>query len=99
MKTRILLIYTGGTIGMAKDYTSDSLKPFDFENLIKHIPELSLIDSGISFTGFETPIDSSDMNPSHWVLLAEMIENKDRKSTRLNSSHVKISYAVFCLKK
>lgn len=75
MKTRILLIYTGGTIGMAKDYTSDSLKPFDFENLIKHIPELSLIDSGISFTGFETPIDSSDMNPSHWVLLAEMIKN------------------------
>src|SRR5690606_40270054 len=29
----------------------------------------------------------------------QLIEAKDRKSTRLNSSHVKISYAVFCLKK
>lgn len=74
MRTKILLIYTGGTIGMAKDYNSQSLKPFDFENLIKHIPELSLIDSDISFTGFEKPIDSSDMNPGHWVQLAEIIE-------------------------
>src|SRR5690606_42060140 len=28
-----------------------------------------------------------------------VVEDADRKSTRLNSSHVKISYAVFCLKK
>src|SRR5690606_40568336 len=31
--------------------------------------------------------------------LDQATANKDRKSTRLNSSHVKISYAVFCLKK
>src|SRR5690606_17034313 len=73
MATKILLIYTGGTIGMAKDYASNSLKPFDFENLIKHIPELNLIDSEISFTGFDKPIDSSDMNPNHWIQLAEII--------------------------
>src|SRR5436309_4210860 len=36
----------------------------------------------------------------HFGLLAESLTlPKDRKSTRLNSSHVKISYAVFCLKK
>lgn len=74
MATKILLIYTGGTIGMAKDYSNQSLKPFDFENLIKHIPELSLIDSEIDYTGFNKPIDSSDMHPAHWVELATIIE-------------------------
>jgi L-asparaginase len=74
MSTRILLIYTGGTIGMAKDYESQSLKPFDFENLLNHIPELSLIDSQISFKSFEKPIDSSDMHPRHWIELAKIIE-------------------------
>lgn len=79
MATKILLIYTGGTIGMAKDYSNQSLKPFDFENLIKHIPELSLIDSEISYTGFEQPIDSSDMNPNHWIELASIIEENYSK--------------------
>lgn len=74
MKTKILMIYTGGTIGMAKDYDTDSLKPFDFENLLKYIPELSLIDSNIEFAGFQKPIDSSDMNPKHWKELATMIK-------------------------
>lgn len=73
MANKILLIYTGGTIGMAKDYATQSLKPFDFENLINNIPELQLIESDISFTGFEQPIDSSDMNPEHWIKLAEII--------------------------
>src|SRR5260221_5410757 len=31
--------------------------------------------------------------------LAEIVKGRDRKSTRLNSSHTVISYAVFCLKK
>src|SRR3712207_8566213 len=31
--------------------------------------------------------------------LSELVERLDRKSTRLNSSHANISYAVFCLKK
>ena len=79
MKTKILLIYTGGTIGMEKDYETASLKPFDFENLLKHIPELSLIDSDIDFTGFKKPIDSSDMNPEHWKELARMIEENYNK--------------------
>jgi len=75
MATNILLIYTGGTIGMAKDYETQSLKPFDFENLLKYIPELSLLDSKISFTGFSKPIDSSDIHPAHWIDLAQIIED------------------------
>src|SRR5699024_11240140 len=34
-----------------------------------------------------------------YVTIEEMSQTEDRKSTRLNSSHVSISYAVFCLKK
>src|SRR5690606_41809511 len=39
------------------------------------------------------------MSPSHYETLLPYAVALDRKSTRLNSSHVKISYAVFCLKK
>lgn len=73
-KTRILLIYTGGTIGMARDYDTQTLKPLDFDNLLGHIPELKLIDSVIEYTSFETPIDSSDVGPEHWIRLAEIIK-------------------------
>jgi len=75
MQTKILLIYTGGTIGMAKDYGDQSLKPFNFDNLIKQIPELSLIDCKIEYQSFETPIDSSDMKPEYWIEIANIIEN------------------------
>lgn len=74
-KTKILLIYTGGTIGMIKDYKTQSLKPFDFENLIRHVPELGQIDSEITYKSFFKPIDSSDMNPEHWVAMAETIRD------------------------
>src|SRR5207302_9023855 len=36
---------------------------------------------------------------ARYALFGCVLANRDRKSTRLNSSHVKISYAVFCLKK
>lgn len=74
MKTRILLIYTGGTIGMARDYEAQSLKPLDFDNLLGHIPELKLIDSDIEYTSFSEPIDSSNMGPEHWIRLAQIIK-------------------------
>ena len=72
----ILLIYTGGTIGMVKDYKSNALKPFDFENIKVKIPELKLLDCKIETTAFESPIDSSDMSPNYWVMIAEIIENR-----------------------
>ena len=72
----ILLIYTGGTIGMVKDYKSNALKPFDFENIKVKIPELKLLDCRIETTAFPKPIDSSDMSPENWVKIAEIIENR-----------------------
>ncbi len=68
------MIYTGGTIGMFKDLKTGSLVPFDFSQLIKNIPELQLIDKKIDTISFEQPIDSSNIRPHHWVLLADMIE-------------------------
>lgn len=74
-KTNILLIYTGGTIGMIKDYTTGSLKPFNFKKLLKSIPELKLIDCRIDTISFENPIDSSNINTSHWIEIASIIES------------------------
>lgn len=73
-KPNILLIYTGGTIGMIKDPKSGVLKAFDFNNLLKKIPELKLLDCHIETISFNEPIDSSNMNPDYWVQMAEMIE-------------------------
>src|SRR6056297_1806997 len=72
-KTKILLIYTGGTIGMVKDYDSGVLKAFDFNELLKSIPELHQLECAIETITFEKPIDSSDMNPRHWVKIASII--------------------------
>lgn len=71
----ILLIYTGGTIGMIKDADTGALKAFDFNNLLNHIPELKLLDCDINTVSFEDPIDSSNMNPEYWVQMAELIED------------------------
>ena len=73
-KPNILLIYTGGTIGMIKNPNTGGLRAFDFNNLLKHIPELKLLSCQISTVSFETPIDSSNMNPTYWVQMAEIIE-------------------------
>jgi L-asparaginase len=74
MKPQILLIYTGGTIGMIKDPITATLQAFDFASLLEKIPELNLLDCDIHTVSFETPIDSSNINPSHWIGIATIIE-------------------------
>ena len=79
MKNRqpdILLIYTGGTIGMVKDYKTNALKAFNFGQIKDKIPELKLLDCNIDTVSFENPIDSSDMCPEYWVKIAEIIESR-----------------------
>ncbi|MBO6630321.1 MAG: asparaginase [Psychroserpens sp.] len=70
----ILLIYTGGTIGMIKDPETSVLKAFDFNTLLERIPELQLLDCNIETISFDQPIDSSNMNPTYWIQIAELIE-------------------------
>ncbi|WP_420571689.1 asparaginase [Kordia sp.] len=71
---KILLIYTGGTIGMIKDFETGALRAFNFDKLLERIPELSHLDCDIETVAFEEPIDSSDMNPSYWIRIATIIE-------------------------
>lgn len=70
----ILIIYTGGTIGMIKDYKTNVLKAFDFDNLKKNIPELNLINCKIDTISFDEPLDSSNIHPDDWVKIATIIE-------------------------
>ncbi|MFN3916977.1 MAG: asparaginase [Flavobacteriales bacterium] len=72
-KSKVLLVYTGGTIGMIQNEESGYYKPFDFDNLLEQIPELKKIDVEISAISFDKPIDSSDMNPEIWEKLADII--------------------------
>lgn len=73
MKRKVLLIYTGGTIGMEKDYETGSLRAFDFGNIFKKLPEMKLIECEISVHPFEKPLDSSDMGPEEWKIIANYI--------------------------
>lgn len=78
-KPKILLIYTGGTIGMVKDFETGALKAFDFNELLSRIPELHLLDCQIETISFEVPIDSSNMNISNWQKMANIIEDNYSK--------------------
>ena len=78
-KSKILLIYTGGTIGMMQDVKTGSLKPFDFKSLSNQVPELTKFDVELSSISFEKPIDSSNMHKDVWVKLANIIKEKYNK--------------------
>ncbi|ARV09952.1 L-asparaginase 1 [Winogradskyella sp. PC-19] len=78
-KPNILLIYTGGTIGMIKNPDTGALKAFDFSNLLKRIPELRLLDCDIETVSFEEPIDSSNMNTKYWCDIADIIKDNYSK--------------------
>lgn len=73
-KPNILLIYTGGTIGMMKDFATGALKAFNFKKLLQKIPELQQLDCQIQTISFTEPIDSSNMSPKLWVKIATIIE-------------------------
>ncbi|WP_423148582.1 asparaginase [Rubrolithibacter danxiaensis] len=74
--TRILIIYTGGTIGMMNDLSSGVLKPLDFSQVIDNVPELQRLNYQITVHSFNPIIDSSNMRPEIWVDLATKIEER-----------------------
>lgn len=79
VKSNILLIYTGGTIGMIKDFETGALKAFNFSELLQNIPELKLLEHNIETISLKKPIDSSNMNPGNWVIIAKIIEERFEK--------------------
>jgi L-asparaginase len=78
-KPSVLLIYTGGTIGMMQDARTGELKPFNFKALTKQIPELEKFDIQLSSISFKHPIDSSNMHPRVWIEIAEIIKSNYHK--------------------
>ena len=73
-RPRILIIYTGGTIGMIENPETHALQPFDFDHLIDNVPKIKKLDYDINNYQFNPPIDSSNMDPSHWRHIALHIE-------------------------
>jgi L-asparaginase len=73
MQNKVLLIYTGGTIGMNCNPRTGVLEPFDFEHLLQNVPELKQFDTEIATYQFTPPIDSSDMSPRLWTELSHVI--------------------------
>ncbi|MCK5782679.1 MAG: asparaginase [Flavobacteriales bacterium] len=75
-KRIVLLIYTGGTIGMVKDPKTGTLVPFNFDDLLGRMPDLGLLDCDFETFTLKEPIDSSNVHPDDWVHLAEIIEKE-----------------------
>ena len=73
MQSKVLLIYTGGTIGMNRNPHTGALEPFDVEYLLYNVPELQQFDMQIDTYQFSPPIDSSDMSPRLWTELSHVI--------------------------
>ena len=76
---KILLIYTGGTIGMIKNQLTGALDPFNFEHLRKHLPELDDFDTEVMTVQFDSPVDSSDMSPQLWGNMVNIIADYYQK--------------------
>ena len=72
-RASLLLIYTGGTIGMKQDPVTQTLKPFNFSQILDEVPELSKFACRIDSISFNPIIDSSDIEPSVWEKLADEI--------------------------
>ena len=75
----ILIIYTGGTIGMINNPETGALTPFDFDQILEEVPELKRFGFNLATISFSPIIDSSNLNPEVWVKLAELIKENYEK--------------------
>jgi L-asparaginase len=76
MQKSILIIYTGGTIGMINLSGNESLKPFDFEEIRKHVPEIEKFGHRFAAETIHPVVDSSNIKPETWVRIAELIRDQ-----------------------
>ncbi|MFD1139853.1 asparaginase [Larkinella insperata] len=74
-RTSVLVIYTGGTLGMVYDRQHDQLVPFDFEQVLDRVPEIRRLDFELTVIVLDDLIDSSNMHPSNWINLARIIRD------------------------
>ncbi|HEX8039643.1 MAG TPA: asparaginase domain-containing protein, partial [Chryseosolibacter sp.] len=76
-RASILILYTGGTFGMTYD-RQGVLVPFDFSLILHHLPTLKNLALELTVISFDKPIDSSNIQPEHWRILATLIEEHYR---------------------
>jgi len=74
-KPKVLIIYTGGTIGMIKDSVTGALSNVDFNLISHHVPEINRLNIDIDSVSFDSPVDSSEINPEHWIEIAQTIDS------------------------
>ena len=72
----ILIIYTGGTIGMKTDEATGALVPFDFSGIYEEFPSLKRLKVDIEVFTIKPPIDSSNVSIENWVDIARIIRDK-----------------------
>jgi L-asparaginase len=78
-RTSVLIIYTGGTIGMVQNPTTKAFEPFNFRQIESKVPELKRFDCRVETIQFDNPMDSTNISPSDWVRIAEIIrDNYDK---------------------
>jgi L-asparaginase len=70
---RVLIIYTGGTIGMVENPITKAHAPLNFAHLRSHVPELDLTHVTYNTVQFDPPLDSSNVSPEHWSRLAHIV--------------------------
>lgn len=75
INAKVLLIYTGGTIGMVENPETGALEPFNFSHLGSNVPEIQRLNFGVDTYLFDPPIDSSDVSPAKWQEMAGIIED------------------------
>lgn len=76
MQPRILIVYTGGTIGMTEDLSTGALVPFSFDHLMKNVPKIGRLGFNLDHVEMDPPIDSSNMNPACWARIASVIADR-----------------------
>ena len=88
---KILIIYTGGTIGMMHHHKKKTLVPLNFSEITNHIPELKHIKCKIHFHSWKNPIDSSNVDIRFWQELVSIIQ---KNYTREMASHTHLPLLV-----
>lgn len=71
----ILLVYTGGTIGMIENPLTGALEAIDFTYIEEHLPEINAFDYKIDSISLDPIVDSSDIGPEVWKHIAEIIQS------------------------
>lgn len=76
MNARILIVYTGGTIGMTEDLSTGALVPFSFDHLMRNVPKIGRLGFTLDHVEMDPPLDSSDVSPAHWARMARAIAER-----------------------